>query len=59
MSSFMPPPDTAPPVAWMHSSPGRVDVISDEVKRLWLNVNPRHVERYTIPLCICTNAQKA
>jgi hypothetical protein len=48
------------PVAWMHDVPGRVDVIHNEVKELWLKVGqpsgfyrekvPCKVERYTIPL---------
>lgn len=48
------------PVAWMHDTEGRVDVIHDEVKALWLKVGqpngfyrekvPCKVEHYTIPL---------
>ncbi len=48
------------PVAWMHDSPGRFDVIHNEVKALWLRAGqpdsffrekvPCKVEHYTIPL---------
>jgi hypothetical protein len=46
------------PVAWMHdcTDPKNCDigavngVIHDEVKRLWLEVKPKQVEHYTIPL---------
>lgn len=47
-------------VAWMHDTDGRVDVIHDKVKQLWLKVGqptgfyrekvPCKVEHYTIPL---------
>lgn len=51
-------PEAVRPVAWMHEclKPGDCDisavngVIHDEVKRLWLEVNPKHVEHYTVPL---------
>ena len=48
------------PVAWMHDQDGRVDVIHDKVKALWLRMGqpdgfyrekvPCKVEHYTIPL---------
>ena len=38
------------PVAWHHEIEGRPDVISDRVKKLWLNVDLKHVEHYTVPL---------
>ena len=39
--------------AWQHNKfPCRV--ISDEVKNLWLKVNPNYVEHYTIPLAVTT-----
>ena len=48
------------PVAWMHDQGGRVDVIHDKVKLLWLRMGqpdgfyrekvPCKVEHYTIPL---------
>lgn len=41
---------TAEPVAWAHDTRGDAFVISDAVKRLWLNAKPSHVEHYTIPL---------
>ena len=47
----------ARPVAWRHASmersigaAGMHDIISDEVKALWLKANPRQVEHYTVPL---------
>ena len=50
----------AHPVAWMHDVGGRVDVIHDKVKTLWLRAGqsdgfyrekvPCRVEHYTIPL---------
>ena len=45
-----PPIQVAPsePVAWLHDT--RVDVIHKDVKALWLKVNHRKVEHYTIPL---------
>lgn len=36
--------------AWAHDGKGRVDVISDEVKQIWLKVKPWMVEHYTIAL---------
>ncbi|MAB24931.1 MAG: hypothetical protein CMK78_11370 [Pseudomonadales bacterium] len=53
------PPEQVEPVAWMHDSPGRVDVISAEVKKLLVDSHDTagHLHRpldksehYTIPL---------
>jgi hypothetical protein len=39
------------PVAWAHNKDGRVDVIHDRVKQLWIDSGaPQQVEYYTIPL---------
>lgn len=40
------------PTAWLHDSDGRIDVIPNELKNIWLNVRPSQVEHYTIPLYI-------
>ena len=52
-----PPQQSAQPVAWMHETPGRVDVIHDEVKKLlsaaatdYLHRPIDKSEKYTIPL---------
>lgn len=48
--------DESKPVAWMRadgetgSLTTMVVCISDKVKQVWLKMNPRQVERYTIPL---------
>lgn len=51
------PQQSAQPVAWMHETPGRVDVIHDEVKKLLSAVATDYLyrpidksEKYTIPL---------
>ena len=53
----LPPQQSAQPVAWMHETPGRVDVIHDEVKKLLSAVATDYLhrpidksEKYTIPL---------
>lgn len=38
------------PVAWMHEHPERYDVVHGEARSLWLQVHPKQVEHYTIPL---------
>jgi len=55
--SAQPPQQSAQPVAWMHETPGRVDVIHDEVKKLlsatatdYLHRPIDKSEKYTIPL---------
>ena len=42
------PPATGEVIAWLHDT--RVDVIHNDAKELWLKVNHRKVEHYTIPL---------
>lgn len=47
---------SAHPTAWRHATmedgkdAGMHNIISDEVKRLWLLANPTQAEHYTIPL---------
>lgn len=38
------------PTAWLHESDGRIDVIPNELKDIWLKVRPSQVEHYTVPL---------
>jgi hypothetical protein len=38
------------PIAWLHRDHVTAYVITDRVKGIWLNVDPKHVENYTIPL---------
>lgn len=38
------------PVAWLHKEHGDAYVISARVKEIWEQVNPKHVENYTVPL---------
>ena len=40
----------AEPVAWMHVHHTTAYVITDRVKGIWLEVDSKHVEHYTIPL---------
>lgn len=56
-NAAQPPQQSAQPVAWMHETPGRVDVIHDEVKKLlsaaatdYLHRPIDKSEKYTIPL---------
>jgi hypothetical protein len=44
--------------AWMHDGEGRVDIISDTVKEIWLKVKPYMVEHYTIPLFKLSDAME-
>jgi hypothetical protein len=41
---------TVPIMAWLHAEHGNAYVITDRVKDLWKQVDPRHVENYTVPL---------
>ena len=36
--------------AWLHEKYPTACCITDQVKKLWLAVNPKMVENYTIPL---------
>ena len=57
------------PVAWMHDQGGRVDVIHEKVKELWLRMGqpkgfyrekvPCKVEHYTVPLYALTAVSAA
>lgn len=38
------------PVAWLHATKGTSHVITDRVKEIWMQVDPKHVENYTAPL---------
>jgi len=42
--------DTRVPVAWLHADHRTAYVITDKVKQVWLQVDPKHVEHYTVPL---------
>jgi len=46
------------PVAWMHDTKGDAYVISNVVKKLWLNSKPSRVKHYTIPLYTTPPAPK-
>jgi hypothetical protein len=41
---------TVPIMAWLHAEHGNAYVITDRVKDLWKQVDPRHVDNYTVPL---------
>ncbi len=43
-------PDPADTVAWLHKDKPTSHVITDRVKSLWLKVDPKQVENYTLPL---------
>ena len=42
--------DPRVPVAWLHADHRTAYVITDKVKQVWLQVDPKHVEHYTVPL---------
>jgi hypothetical protein len=43
-------PKAGEPVAWLHKDKSTAFVITDRVKQIWLEVDAKHVENYTIPL---------
>lgn len=38
------------PYAWAHDDGKEIHVITDKIKRIWLDANEIHVEHYNIPL---------
>lgn len=40
------------PAAWLHCEQPSAHVITDDIKKLWANVNPQKVQKYTIPVYI-------